>query len=66
MASIILNVPEDLLAGLRAKAAASGKSVEALAEEALRASLDLPSWEDLLAYGQERGRLFNLSEEQAP
>src|ERR1017187_5440060 len=54
MATINLHVPEDLLAGLEAKAAASGKTVEELAEEALRASLTETSWEDLLAYGQER------------
>jgi len=65
MATINLHVPEDLLAGLEAKAAASGKTVEELAEEALRASLRETSWEDLLAYGQERGRLARFTEEQS-
>ena len=65
MATITLCVPEDLLAGLAAKAAASGKTVEELAEEALRASLEEPSWDGLLAYGQERGRLSGFTEEQS-
>ena len=65
MATINLRVPEDLLAGLEAKAAASGKTVEELAEEALRASLRETSWEDLLAYGQERGRRAQFTEEQS-
>jgi hypothetical protein len=66
MATINLHVPEDLLAGLEAKAAASGKTVEELAEEALCASLEEPSWEDLLAYGQERGKLSGYTEEDVP
>lgn len=65
MATIHLHVPEDLLAELEAKAAASGKTVEELAAEALRASLRETSWEDLLAYGQERGRHAGFREEQA-
>jgi len=65
MATINLHVPEDLLAELEAKAAASGKTVEELAAEALRASLRETSWEDLLAYGQERGRLAGFHEEQS-
>jgi plasmid stability protein len=65
MATIHLHVPEDLLAELEAKAAEEGKSVEDLAEEALRARLEAPSWEDLLSYGQERGRLVGFTEEQS-
>jgi hypothetical protein len=65
VATIHLHVPEDLLAGLEAKAAASGKTVEELAATALRASLRETSWEDLIAYGQERGRLAGFHEEQA-
>jgi plasmid stability protein len=60
-----INVPEDLLAGLRAKAEAEGKTVEELAEAVLRASLQEISWEDLLAYGRERGRLAGFTEEQS-
>jgi plasmid stability protein len=65
MATINLHVPEDLLAVLEAKAAASGKTVEELAEEALRAILREESWEPLIAYGQERGRLAGFTEEQS-
>jgi plasmid stability protein len=66
MATINLCLPEDLLAGLEAKAAAEGKSVEQLAEEALRASLKVPSWEDLLAYGLENGRRSGYTEDDVP
>jgi len=52
-----INVPEDLVAGLRAKAEAEGKTLEELAEETLRASLKETSWEDLLEYGRDRGRI---------
>ena len=65
MATIHLHVPEDLLAELEAKAAANGKTIEELAAEALRASLRETSWEDLLAYGQERGGLIGFHEEQS-
>jgi plasmid stability protein len=60
-----INVPEDLLAGLRAKADAEGKTIEELAEETLRASLKETSWEGLLAYGRERGRVAGFTEEQS-
>ena len=66
MATINLHVPEDLLAGLEAKAAAEGKTVQELAEETLRASLTEPSWDDLLAYGSENGRQSGYSEEDVP
>ena len=65
MATINLHVPEDLLAGLEAKAAATGKTLGELAEEAVRASLTESSWDDLLAYGQERGRISGFTEEQS-
>ena len=59
-----IQVPRDLIAGLRAKAEVEGRTVEELAEEALRASLR-PSLENLLAYGRERGRLAGFTVEQA-
>ena len=65
MATLHLHVPEDLLAELEAKAAASGKTVDELAADALRACLRETSWEDLLGYGQERGRLVDFHEEQS-
>jgi hypothetical protein len=65
MATINLHVTEDVLAGLEAKAAATGKKVEELAEEAIRASLHESPWDNLLSYGQERGRSAGFSEEQS-
>jgi hypothetical protein len=60
-----LRVPDDLLAQLQAKASAEGKSVDQLAEEALRKGLEESSWEELLEYGRDRGKQKNFSEEQA-
>ena len=61
-----LHVPEELLAELQAKAAAEGKTVEELAEEALRNALNLRSWQDLLDYGREQGRSSGYTEEDVP
>jgi hypothetical protein len=61
-----LHVPEDLLAELRATAQAEGKTVEELAEEALRQSLQERSWQDLLAYGLETGRASGYVEADVP
>lgn len=60
-----LHVPDELLAELQAKAAAEGKTVDALAEEALRKGLEERGWQDLVAYGRERGRRAGLTEEQS-
>src|ERR1700733_3512259 len=51
-----IHVSDELLAELQAKAAAEGKTVDELAEEALRKSLEDRKWQELLAYGLERGR----------
>ena len=61
-----LHVPEDLLAELQATAQAEGKTVEELAEEALRQSLQERSWQDLLAYGLETGRASGYTEADVP
>ena len=61
-----LHVSEELLAELRAKAEASGKSVEELAEEALRQGLENRDWRELLAYGHETGQSSGLKEEDVP
>ena len=61
-----LHVPDDLLAELRAKADAEGKSVDELAEEALRKGLEEGAWQDLLAYGQEMGRKSGYTEKDVP
>jgi plasmid stability protein len=62
----IIHVSDELLAELQSKAAAEGKTVDALAEEALRKGLEERSWQDLLAYGRERGRASGITEEQVP
>ena len=61
-----INVPEDLLAELREKAAAEGKSVDELASEALRKGLDERAWQDLLEYGRQTGRASGHTEEDVP
>jgi hypothetical protein len=60
-----LHVPDELLAELRAKADAEGKTVDELAEEALRKGLEDRKWQDLLAYGRERGRAKGFTEEES-
>jgi len=44
-----LRVPDDLLEELRLKAKADGKTVEEIAEEALRDGLKERSWQDLVS-----------------
>jgi hypothetical protein len=43
-----LHIPDDLLADLRAKAQAEGKTVDELAEEALRQCLEERQWADIV------------------
>jgi metal-responsive CopG/Arc/MetJ family transcriptional regulator len=50
-----IHISNELLAELQAKAAAEGKTVDELAEDALRKGLEERSWQDLIAYGRERG-----------
>ena len=61
-----IHVSDELLAELQAKAAAEGKTVDELAEQALRKGLAEQSWQDLLAYGLERGRASGYTEEDVP
>ena len=58
-----IHVSDELLAELQAKAAAEGKTVDELAEEAIRHCLEDRAWQDLLDYGGERGRASGYSEE---
>ena len=51
-----VHVSDELLAELQAKAQTEGKTVDELAEEALRKGLDERAWQDLLAYGLQTGR----------
>jgi len=61
-----IHVSDELLAELQAKAAAEGKTVDELAEEAIRQGLEDRAWQDLLDYGRERGRASGYSEEDVP
>ena len=61
-----VHVSDELLAELQSKALAAGKTVADLAEEALRKGLEEQSWQDLLAYGRERGRASGYTEEDVP
>jgi len=61
-----IHVSDELLAELQAKAQAEGKTVDELADEALRKGLEERSWQDLLAYGRERGRASGCTEEDIP
>jgi predicted transcriptional regulator len=65
MATISLHISDELLAELREKAAAEGKSVDEFAAEALKKGLEEQAWQDLIEYGRERGRLAGFTEEQA-
>ena len=66
MATIHVHVSDELLVELQSKAAAQGKTVDELAEAALRRGLEEQSWQDLLAYGRERGRASGYTEEDVP
>ena len=66
MATNNVHVPEGLLAELRSKAAAEGKTVDELAEEAMRKGLEERSWQELLEYGQQAGRASGYSEADVP
>jgi hypothetical protein len=61
-----IHVSDELLAELRAKARTAGKTIDELAEEALRRGLEEPSWQDILAYGRERGQASGYTEDDVP
>jgi hypothetical protein len=61
-----IHVSDELLAELRANALTAGKTVDELAEETLRKGLEEQSWQDLLAYGLERGRASGYTEDDVP
>jgi hypothetical protein len=62
----IIHVSADLLAELREKAEAEGKSVDELAGEALKKGLEERAWQDLLDYGRKTGRESGYKEEDVP
>ncbi len=61
-----VHVSDELLAELRAKAETEGKTVDELAEIALRKGLEERAWQDLLSYGLERGKTSGYTEEDVP
>jgi predicted transcriptional regulator len=61
-----VRVSDELLAELQSKALAAGKTVDDLAEEALRKGLEEQSWQDLLAYGLQTGRESGYTEADVP
>ena len=66
MASNTIHVSDELLAELRAKAQAEGKTVDELADEALRKGLEERAWQDLVDYGRETGRASGYTAEDVP
>lgn len=66
MAANIIHVSDELLAYLQAKALAEGKSVDELAEEALRKGLGDRDWQDLLNYGRKTGAASGYTEADVP
>lgn len=66
MATNNVHVSEELLAELQSKAAAEGKTVDELAEEAMRKGLEERSWQELLEYGRQTGRASGYAEADVP
>ena len=54
------------MAELQINAKAEGKTVDELAEEALRKGLEERAWQDLLAYGLKTGRDSGYTEADVP
>ena len=61
-----VHVSDELLAELQAKAQTEGKTVDELAEEALRKALEDRDWQDLLDYGRRTGRESGYAEADVP
>jgi len=59
-------VPDDVWAQLEAKALSEFRPVDELVEDTLRDGLEERSWRDLIAYGQERGRMSGIIEADVP
>ena len=66
MAANIIHVSDELLADLQTKALAEGKTVDQLAEEALRKGLEDRAWQDLLDYGRKTGAASRYTEADVP
>jgi hypothetical protein len=61
-----VHLSDELLAELQAKAQTEGKTVDELAEEALRKGLEERDWQDLLLYGRQTGRESGYREADVP
>lgn len=61
-----IHISAELLAELQARAVEVGKTIDELAEEALRKGLEKQAWQDLLAYGLERGQASGYLQEDVP
>jgi len=61
-----IHVSDELLAELQAKAAVEGRTVDELAEEALRKGLEDRAWQDVLEYGRQTGRASGHTETDVP
>jgi hypothetical protein len=61
-----INLPDDLIAQIEGTVAQQGKSVDTWIEETLRAQLEERSWQDLLAYGRQKGLESGYTEEDVP
>lgn len=61
-----IHVSDELLAELQAQAAAYGKTIDQLAEEALRKGLEERVWQDMLEYGRENGKRSGYKESDVP
>jgi hypothetical protein len=61
-----LHVPDDLLARKQTAAHGQGKTVAELAEEAVRAHLEDRQWQDLRAYGRQKGLESGYAEADIP
>lgn len=66
MPALNLHVSDELLAELYTKAEAEGRSIDDLAEEALRHGLEDRVWRELFAYGLETGAASDYSEQDVP
>jgi predicted transcriptional regulator len=63
---LTIRVSEELLAQLQAHAEAQGKSVVEVAEETLRKGVGQLGWQEVLAYGLERGKASGYTEPDVP
>jgi len=61
-----IRLPDELVSGIEHAAVSQGKSPDQWVEDTLRAQLEWSSWQDLLAYGREKGRESGYTEEDVP